>query len=118
MTRVLSLLLYLIAASAHGDEAAILDKDFRIMMEWFPGVYDNQEQVYFEEQQGIDEALRHERLSSSAHPAVHGHRPIRAWGAETSSRRGKAAHEEEIRQHVEERFHERESNLADGDFGK
>jgi hypothetical protein len=62
MTRVLSLLLYLIAASAHGDEAAILDKDFRIMMEWFPGVYDNQEQVYFEEQQGIDEVLRHERI--------------------------------------------------------
>ena len=59
MTRVLSLLLFLIAAGAHGDEAAILDKDFRIMMEWFPGVYDNQEQVYFEEQQGIDEALRH-----------------------------------------------------------
>ena len=32
------------------------------MMAWFPGVYDNQEQVYFEAEQGIDEALRHERL--------------------------------------------------------
>ena len=32
MTRVLSLLLFLIAAGAHGDEAAILDKDFRIMV--------------------------------------------------------------------------------------
>ena len=62
MNRLFWLLLGLIAVNAHADEAAILDKDFRIMMAWFPGVYDNQEQVYFEAEQGIDEALRHERL--------------------------------------------------------
>ena len=48
MTRLLPVLLCLIAAGARGDETSVLDKDFRIMMAWFPGVYDNQEQVYFE----------------------------------------------------------------------
>ncbi|MBA4694203.1 MAG: hypothetical protein H2070_05995, partial [Congregibacter sp.] len=62
MNRLLLIALLVVMTSAHADEAAVLDKDFRIMMEWFPGVYDNQEQVYFEEQQGIDEALRHERI--------------------------------------------------------
>ena len=62
MNRLFWLLLGLIAVNAHADEAAILDKDFRFMMAWFPGVYDTQEQVYFEVEQGIDEALRHERL--------------------------------------------------------
>ena len=61
MMRSLWLLLSLVVASAHADEAAILNKDFRIMMEWFPGVYDNQEQVYFEGEQGIAEGLRHKR---------------------------------------------------------
>jgi hypothetical protein len=61
MTRSLWLLLSFFAASTHADEAAILNKDFRIMMEWFPGVYDNQEQVYFEGEQGIDEGARHKR---------------------------------------------------------
>ena len=62
MSRLLPVLLCLIAAGARGDEASVLDKDFRIMMEWFPGVYDNQEQVYFEAEQEVDEALRHERI--------------------------------------------------------
>ena len=62
MVRLFWLLLGLVAFNAHADQAAILDKDFRIMMAWFPGVYDNQEQVYFEAERGIDEALRHERL--------------------------------------------------------
>ena len=44
------------------DDAAILDKDFRTMMQWLPGVYDNQEQVYFEGEQEVDEPLRHERI--------------------------------------------------------
>ena len=43
MNRLFWLLLGLIAVNAHADEAAILDKDFRIMMAWFPGVYDNQD---------------------------------------------------------------------------
>ena len=45
MNRLFWLLLGLIAVNAHDDEAAILDNDFRIMMAWFPGVYDNQEKV-------------------------------------------------------------------------
>ena len=48
--------------SAHAEEATVLEKDFRTMMAWFHGVYDNQEQVYFEAEQGVDEALRHERV--------------------------------------------------------
>ena len=51
MIRLFWLLLGLIVVNAHADEAAILDKDFQLMMAWFPGVYDNQEQVYFEAEQ-------------------------------------------------------------------
>ena len=58
----------LIPFCASADDAAILDKDFRLMMEWFPGVYDNQEQVYFEEEMGIAEDLRHERIHHVFHP--------------------------------------------------
>ena len=32
------------------------------MMAWRPGVYNNQEQVYFEAEQEVDEALRPERI--------------------------------------------------------
>lgn len=52
----------LCAGAAAADEADVLDKDLRVLMDWFPGVYDNQEQVYFEEEQGVAEDLRHERL--------------------------------------------------------
>ena len=62
MNRSFLLLLGLIAFNTHADEAVILDKDFRVMMAWFPGVYDNQEQGCFEAEQGIDEALRYKRL--------------------------------------------------------
>ena len=62
MNRLLLIALSVVMTSAHADEAAVLDKDFRIMMAWFPGVYDNQEQVYFEAEQEIDDALRHERI--------------------------------------------------------
>ena len=62
MIRVFVLLCAVMATSAHADQAAILSKDFRVMMEWLPGVYDNQEQVYFEAEQSIDQALRHERV--------------------------------------------------------
>ncbi len=40
----------------------VLDRDMRVFLEWFPGVYDNQEQVYFEEQLGVPEDERHERI--------------------------------------------------------
>ena len=62
MTRLAPLLLVFVVTRICADDAAILDKDFRTMMQWFPGVYDNQEQVYFEVEQEVDEALRHERI--------------------------------------------------------
>ena len=62
MNRLLLTALWVVMTSAHADEAAVLDKDFHAMMAWFPGVYDNQEQVYFEQEQEVDEALRHERI--------------------------------------------------------
>ena len=62
MNRLLLTALWVAMTSAHADEAAVLDKDFNTMMAWFPGVYDNQEQVYFEQEQEVDEALRHERI--------------------------------------------------------
>ena len=62
MNRLLLTALWVVMTSAHADEAAVLDKDFHAMMAWFPGVYDNQEQVYFEREQEVDEALRHERI--------------------------------------------------------
>ena len=61
MNRLLLTALWVVMTSAHADEAAVLDKDFHTMMAWFPGVYGNQEQVYFEQEQEVDEALRHER---------------------------------------------------------
>lgn len=42
----------------------VLERDFRLMMEWFPGVYDNQEQVYFEDELGATEDERHGRVRS------------------------------------------------------
>ena len=62
MNRFLLTALWAVMTSAHADEAAVLDKDFHAMMAWFPGVYDNQEQVHFEQDQEVDEALRHERI--------------------------------------------------------
>ena len=55
--------------SEHVDGAALFDKDFPIMMTWFPRVYDNQEQVYFEAEQEVDKALRHERIHHVFEPA-------------------------------------------------
>ena len=51
MIRLFSPLLGLVASNAHANHPAILEKDFRTMMAWFPGVYGNQEQVYFEAEQ-------------------------------------------------------------------
>jgi len=62
MNRLLFVVLWVFMTGVRADEAAVLDKDFRTMMQWFPGVYDNQEQVYFEAEQEVDEALRHERI--------------------------------------------------------
>ena len=64
MNRLLLTALWVVMTSANADEAAVLDKDFHTMMACFPGVYDNQEQVYFEQEQEqeVDEALRQERI--------------------------------------------------------
>ena len=62
MNRLLFVVLWGFMTGVRADEAAVLDKDFLTMMQWFPGVYDNQEQVYFEAEQEVDEALRHERI--------------------------------------------------------
>ena len=62
MNRLLFVVLWVFMTGVRADEVAMLDKDFRTMMAWFPGVYDNQEQVYFEAEQEVDEALRHERI--------------------------------------------------------
>jgi len=40
----------------------ILKRDFARMMEWFPGRYDNQEQVYFNDNLEVPEAERHGRI--------------------------------------------------------
>ena len=57
------------AAAEHASpNDAILDRDFREMMEMFPGRYDNQEQVYFEEELGVPEGERHERTHHIFHP--------------------------------------------------
>jgi len=42
--------------------AAVLQRDFNRMMEWFPGEYDNMEQVYFDGNLKIPEGERHERI--------------------------------------------------------
>ena len=47
MNRLLFVVLWFFMTGVRADEAAVLDKDCRTMMQWFPGVYDNQEQVYY-----------------------------------------------------------------------
>ena len=90
MKRFLWTMLCAIALNARADDAAILDKDFQTMMAWLPGVYDNQEQVYFEEEQGVDEALRHQRVHSVFEPEPRGGREMAGrWpggGREIASR--------------------------------
>lgn len=55
-----------IKADAHPaeDTAAgkVLKRDFDRLMEWFPGEYDNQEQVYFEDNLEVPEEERHNRI--------------------------------------------------------
>lgn len=49
---------------------SILDRDFRLMMQWFPGEYDNQEQVYFQGRMNVPEAERHRRTHHIFHRAT------------------------------------------------
>lgn len=66
--RSLIVLTALMAFDAMADTSAILDKDFALMMAWFPGVYDNQEQVYFEDEQNLAGTLRHSRVHTVLEP--------------------------------------------------
>lgn len=45
----------------------VLDRDLELLMQWFPGEYDNQEQVYFEEELELAQDLRHERTHHVFH---------------------------------------------------
>ena len=56
------------AGTASADANAILDRDMRVFLEWFPGVYDNQEQVYFEQRLEVPEDERHERIHHTFAP--------------------------------------------------
>ena len=65
-------------SAAHDDEskaientanAKILKRDFRRMMEWFPGRYDNQEQVYFNDNLDVPKEERHGRIHHIFTPA-------------------------------------------------
>lgn len=49
--------------------AKILKRDFTRMMAWFPGRYDNQEQVYFEDNLDVPMEARHERIHHIFSPA-------------------------------------------------
>ena len=68
----LFLLLGCAPSEAHSEdspEAQILKRDFTRMMDMFPGRYDNQEQVYFEDDLGVTEENRHERIHHIFSPA-------------------------------------------------
>lgn len=60
--------LALLFSPAHAQETTesaanqILKRDFTQFLEWFPGRYDNMEQVYFNERLNVPEDERHERI--------------------------------------------------------
>ena len=66
--RLMILLIALMPLEAMADDLAILDKDFALMMSWLPGIYDNQEQVYFEDEQEVADTLRHVRVHTVLTP--------------------------------------------------
>ena len=52
----------MLAVFANAATAASLDEDFQRFLAWFPGEYDNNEQVWQQRQDGIAEADLHERI--------------------------------------------------------
>ena len=68
LTTTALLAISMFAAPAFADQEAVLDRDLRTFLEWFPGVYDNQEQVYFEQAQGVPEDEQHERIHHTFAP--------------------------------------------------
>lgn len=51
-----------VAALENSASGKILKRDMARMMEWFPGRYDNQEQVYFNDNLDVPEEERHGRI--------------------------------------------------------
>ena len=70
ITLITTLLSPLGAQSGSGarEGATVLARDFALLMDWFPGVYDNQEQVYFEGELDVPEDERHGRVRSHFFP--------------------------------------------------
>lgn len=54
--------LILSTSCVSANESDILERDFQTFLDWFPGVYDNAEQVFFEDELGISDDERHERI--------------------------------------------------------
>lgn len=63
-------LAFLFAASAPAASAqgTALEKDLALFLEWFPGRYDNELQVFWEKDGAIPEEARHERIHSIFRP--------------------------------------------------
>lgn len=68
LSKVLIFSVLVLSTSALADPAAVLDRDMRTFLDWFPGVYDNVEQVYFEGELGVPEEERHERIHHTFAP--------------------------------------------------
>lgn len=56
------------AGAAQGVPATALEKDFALFLEWFPGRYDNESQVFWEPELGVAAEVRHERIHSIFRP--------------------------------------------------
>lgn len=86
---IITLLLFGVSVTAQTPqgktpEERVLDRDFTRMMAWFPGVYDNQEQVYFENEMGVKKEHRHERLHHIFAPVKLKHFPGRTFYVQQS----------------------------------
>jgi len=53
-----------IAAPSNSKANRILDKNLKLMMNWFTGEFNNFQQVWKEEQDTVDQALRHQHIHS------------------------------------------------------
>lgn len=56
--------LALISTAAAAQDQHPLQRDLQIIAHLFPGTYDNNEQVYFDNRLNLSDAVRHERVSS------------------------------------------------------
>lgn len=56
------------AAQPAAGSDAVLDKDFALFLDWFEGRFDNDRQVFFADETGVPEDVRHERIHSIFRP--------------------------------------------------